>query len=220
MTSGNIFMLISHASLGIIVVEAIFAAFPTAFFICLSLPYQTVLHRFFRRRIRSTVLWAILFLLPAILLGGDSLYRSLPKVKARRILAHGELAPLPESATDVKVFTWSSLFSGEEFLQFRAAPIDIERFLNTSSILRDAECQKYSRDRMRLQFPKDYGMKEEHLMGPHDYFSPEAHAPEWYKEELRGPGRRYIIHPKKYHYPGEVIIDDDENLVFVYLCFS
>jgi hypothetical protein len=223
--SGNIYTLLSHFStsmiFSMILIEAIFVAFPAAFLIGISLSYQAIIYRLFRTRIRSTLLWAILFLLPAIALSGDLFYRHLPKVAANRILAHGELAPLPESATDIKVYTWSSPMSGEEFLRFSATPDDIEVFLNTSPILKRAECKKYSKDKMRLPYSKDYFNKfEKHYNDSHEYFSPERDAPEWYIEELRGVGRRYTIHPKGYHYPGEVIINDEKNLVFVSLCFS
>jgi hypothetical protein len=212
--------LLSGAVYPMIVGQAVGSTLGVLVWTAIFVPCQGLVWVFLRMRIRRDLVWAMLFLLPAIWLGTDCLYKSVPTVAAREILAWGELATLPESATDIKIFAWSSLFSGEEFLRFRASPDDIERFLETSPILERVECQDYSKDRMRLPIPKDYGMKEEHFMGPHEYFSPEAHAPEWYREEFRGPGRRYIIHPKRYHYPGEVIIDDEKNLVFVYLCFS
>lgn len=210
--------LLSGAVYPMIVGQAIGSTIALFVWVALFLPCQGFVWVFLRLKIRRDLVWAMLFLLPAIWFGTDCLYKSVPTVAARGILAWGELATLPDSATEIKIFAWSSLFSGEEFLRFRASPDDIERFLETSPILKNAECQTYSKDRMRLSFPKDYGM--EHFMDPHEYFQPVGHAPQWYREEFRGPGRRYIIHPKRYHYPGEVIIDDEKNLVFVYLCFS
>jgi hypothetical protein len=225
--SGNIYMLKSHFSLSmlfsVLVFNGIFAAFPTAFFIILSLIYQLIIYRFLRARIKSFLLWAILFLAPAIALGGDLFYKHIPKVAANRILAHGELAQLPAYATEIKVYTWSTPMSGEEFLRFSATADDIKVFLESSPILKNKECQKYSKDKMRVPFSEDFFNNvnfSEEFPDPNEYFNPDPQAPDWYIEELRGAGRRYNIKPKGYHYPGEVIIDDEKNIVFICLCFS
>jgi len=220
MASREMLKLIFHGAFSIIVFKAIFAAIGSAFLIGLSLPYQAIVHHLLRTRIRHNLLWAILFLLPAILFGGFSLYQSLPGIQARTILAHGQLAHLPESAIDIKVYTLSSPFSGEEFLRFRADPDDIERFLDESPILQGKECEKFSKERMRLKYPKDYGTKAEHFEHEHEYFHPDPSAPAWYIEEIKGTGRRYKFQPKGYHYPGEVIVDDEQHIVYVMLVFS
>jgi hypothetical protein len=111
--------------------------------------------------------------------------------------------------------------SGEEFLRFSATAGDIAVFLETSPILKNKEYQRYSKDRMRLPYSKEsFKSIYENISEPHEYFMPEAHAPDWYIEEIKGDGRRYNFRPKRYHYPGEVIVDDEKNIVFVYLCFS
>ena len=58
MASREMVRLISYRAFSVIAVKAIFAAFPTAFFMALSLPYQTIVHRLFRTRIRHNLLWA------------------------------------------------------------------------------------------------------------------------------------------------------------------
>jgi len=186
-----------------------------------SLVCQALAHRLLKRKITSRAIWGILFLLPAITIGGGWFYCSTPIAQARATLARGELARLPKSATDIRVYMWSSPFSGEEFLRFRATPEDIEKFLKESPILRGAKCRKYSKDRMRLKQPEDYWQRlMEYREDQHEYFHPDPSTPDWYKQEIRSPARSYMIRPKRYHYPGEVLIDDEENLVFVYLCFS
>jgi len=187
----------------------------------LSLVCQAIAYRLLKRRIRSRAIWAVLFLLPAITIGGGWFYYSTPIAQARAILARGELASLPKSATDIRVYMWSSPFSGEDFLRFRASPDDIQKFLEESPILRGAKCREYSKDRMRLKYPKDYWQRiMEYREDGNEYFFPDSITPDWYKQEIKGPARCYIINPNRYHYPGEVIVDNEENLVFVYLCFS
>jgi len=73
---------------------------------------------------------------------------------------------------------------------------------------------------MRLPSPDDPGKSWQYREAEHEVFVPDPSTPDWYKQEIRGPARRYIIRPKGYHYPGEVLVDDEENFVFVQLCFS
>ena len=159
-------------------------------------------------------------LTPIILIAGMIIYESIPIVAARKILLHANLSPLPDSYYEINAWHWSSLFSGEEFLKFRASPEDIESFLSSSPILKDKIYELYSIERMRIPYPDKYGTEEEHFNTPHEYYYPSPSAPDWYIEQLKGPGRRYEIHPEDYYYPGEVIIDDESGTVFVKLVFS
>jgi hypothetical protein len=122
---------------------------------CGCFVYQVLVYQLLKRRLKSRPVWAFLFLLPALPIGTLTVYRSMPSVKAQGVLARGRLAPLPESATDIKVYTWSSLFSGEEFLRFQASPEDVERFLKESPILQGAKCERFSKERMRVVSPHD-----------------------------------------------------------------
>lgn len=212
--------LVYGAVFSMIVGEAVVSTITLPFFIVLSLAYQVVVYLLLKTRIKHILLWAILFLAPAIVLGADCLYTSLPTVAARRILAIAELASLPKSATEIKVYTWSFLFSGEKSLRFRASPDDIERFLDESPILRDAECERFSRKRMRLHSPHDPKKWGEYQEAGHELFVPDSSAPPWYKEEIKQGGRRYIIHPEWGYYPGEVIVDDEEHLIFINIVWS
>jgi hypothetical protein len=166
----------------------------------LSLGYQVLVYKMFKKRIRLDLLWTILFILPAIMLGTSWFYVSLPTVNAQRILTRAELAPLPESATEIKVYEWSFIFSGEKYLRFRASPSDIEKFLRESPILQDAECEKFPADGIRAR-------------------SPNPNAPDWYKGDIK-KGRLYIIRPEWGYYPGEVVVDDEEHFVFVKIIWS
>lgn len=218
-SSREMLRLIYRGAFSVIIMETIFAVISSAVWVFISLGYQILTYELFKMRIRRNLYWAILFLLPGIVLGTERLYTSLPTVAARRILTLAELAPLPESATEIKVYTWSSLFSGEKFLRFHASPRDIERFLDESTILQGAECQTFSPERMRLHSPDDPEKWGRYYEAGHEFFIPDPSAPAWYKEEIRR-GRRYIIHPEWGYYPGEVIVDDEEHFVFVNIIWS
>ena len=164
-------------------------------------------------------LWCLIFLLLFAILGSYFLYRSIPNVRARSILANANLAPLPESAQDIYVHTWSSFMSGAEYLRFHAKPEDIEQFINDSPILKDVKFDIYKKDKMRLYKPENYPYNLDDVNNSHEYFVPRP-CPDWYKEEIKGAGRRYEIQPEGYHYPGEVIIDYENNIVCVKLIFS
>jgi hypothetical protein len=181
--------------------------------------FRHAVHHDFKHRVSSTRVWAVVFISPAVLIGGYFTYRALPASRARAILAYADLARLPPSARHVRSYRWSSPMSGEKFLRFAASAEDIERFLQESPILRGKKCERYSAERMRLPYPDDFG-REEHFTGSTVYFTPSLTAPSWYREEVRGRGRRYEIQPEGDHYPGEVLIDDEEHVVYVHLMFS
>ena len=185
-----------------------------------SLLWHLALYFSLRRRIAHPLIWAILFVLPGIWGGTKVFYRSLPNVRASALLAYAGLAPLPESATGIRIYTWSSPFSGEDFLRFTAAPEDVERFVSESPALRGQEPTRFSRKHMRLEYPRDHLGNLAYRQDGNTYFLPHSGKPTWYKQEIRGPARTYIVQPPRYQLPGEVLVDDETNTVYVYLCFS
>ena len=218
-SSREMLKLIYNGVFSIIVIETVFAGIGSAFLICVSLGYQAIVYEIFKNRIKRNLLWPVLFLLPAIVLGTNHIYTSLPTVAARKILTLAELAPLPESATEIKVHEWSSLFSGEMFLIFRASPRDIEKFLKESPILQGTECETFSAERMLLRSSNDPEKLGQLHEDGHETFVPDPSTPDWYKDEIR-KGRLYIIQPEWGYYPGQVIVDDEEHYVFVKIIWS
>jgi hypothetical protein len=185
-----------------------------------SLLWHLVLYNTLKRRLVNPLLWAILFVLPGVLGGAKVFHDSLPRVRVRALLAFAKLAALPESARGIKICTWSSPFSGEDFLRFTATRSDIERFLIESPALQGQQPTRFSAQRMRVEYPKDYLMNPNRPQDGNTYYSPDPTKPAWYKQEIRGPARKYMIQPPRYQYPGEVLVDDETNTVYVYLCFS
>jgi hypothetical protein len=55
-------------------------------------------------------------------------------VEVSWVLLRGGLPDLPPSAGEVKVYGWSSIFSGEDFLYFKADTADVERFVEQSGL--------------------------------------------------------------------------------------
>jgi len=185
-----------------------------------SLGYHLVVYSTLRR-VTAPALWAILFLLPGVVLGGLVSYTSRPSLRMQGFLAYARLAPLPESAAGVRFYSWSSPFSGEDFIRFTAEPNDVERFLAESPALQGQEPERFSATRMRLEHPRDdQGKLIYQQDGQHEYFTPRSAAPPWYKQEIRGPARRYPLQPPRYQLPGQVLVDDETNTVYIYACFS
>ena len=200
---------------------SVLATIHACFYCIVSLLPQLVLFYILKARIRKRLGWWIIFLLPFASLGSYHLYLATPPVQARAILSNANLATLPKSAYDISVYTWSSPMSGEEFLKFTASPNDIDSFLKTSPILNGLECTTYTEKHMRIPYPNNYFFQDDEIDISHEYFHQYGGgAPDWYKSGIRGPGRRYEIQPKGYHNPGEVIIDDQTNTIFVKLVFS
>jgi hypothetical protein len=181
-----------------------------------SLLYHLVVHSLLRRRVTSSLAWTILFVLPALVAGGFVSYTSLPRVEAAALLRFAELAPLPRSASGVKAYSWSGVFSGEDYLCFTAERNDIEQFIAESPALRGKEPTRYSLQKMRIPHPKD----PNEFNYTNEYFSPWLNSPSWYQQEVRGPARKYEVQPPEYQLPGEVLIDDETHTVYVHLIFS
>lgn len=201
-------------------IKVAFAVFSCGLLSLLSLPFQGIFYELLRKKIKNELQWAILFLIPAFLLGGISLYQSLPRVRARTVLSDGRLAALPESATDIKVYSWSFIFSGESFMKFSANPEDINVFLNSSPSINGQQCQRYSLERMRLPYPKDSRKLMEYNEAGHELFIPDSMAPDWYDTQIRIRGRSYEIPPEGHHNNGEVIVDDENNVVYINVIWS
>ena len=157
-----------------------------------------------------------LYLVFAVLIGGTSIYNSLPSVRANWILASGQLARLPESAKEIKALTWYTPFSGEEYLRFRANPVDIKSFLEQSPVREHAEYEEYSDKKMRLFFSSKTDLSIS-SRDNHEYFNKKPTAPVWYMQEIRDIAKRYRIRPKGYNSAGELIVEERTNLVFIKL---
>jgi hypothetical protein len=201
--------------------EAAVGLFMTlGFFLWVSLIYHLILHSARGRRFRRPLTRAVLFVLPGVLVGTLAFYESLPQVRAGALLRLADLAPLPESATAIRVYSWASPFSGEDFLRFTARPADIESFLSESRALQGQEPTRFWAQKMRLPIPQPFPSTWDPSGDTNEYFAPRRHWPSWYKQEIRGPARKYIVQPPDYHYPGEVLVDDETSTVYVHLCFS
>lgn len=190
------------------------------FLVWCFLVWHVILYKTVRRRTANPRIWAALFLLPGVLGGAFVFHVTSPKILTGGLLAYAQLAPLPKSATAVKSYSWSSPFSGEDFLRFTAEPNDIERFLANSPALRGQQPERYSARRMRLKYPTDAQGNTIYQMDANEYIVPHGSTPSWYKQEIRGPARKYIVQPPEYQFPGQVLVDDETNTVYIYLLFS
>ena len=195
------------------------AALSSAFPIALSLAYQAVVYLFLKKRIKNLYIWAILFLMPSILLGQDLFYNNMPKIRATSILSYGRLSALPESANHVREYSWAGIFPGEWFLSFRATDEDIETFIDNSPSLKGQPCHSFSSEKMRIAHVYDFKTSPEYQQTGHETFTPNT-VPPWYKEEIRGDGRRYEIPKEGQHNWGEVIVDDVNNIVYINVIWS
>lgn len=188
---------------------------------------QTMMWRRLRPRMGS-VPWRTLLLLPPVALaigwsaltGYDhwALSREYEPVKRSPVvLNRAGLAPLPDSSRDVRVHAWGFLMSGKYTLRFTADPNDIERFLAASPSLERIGARTYSRERMRLPGGDYVKLSDQYDAQGNEYFTPECDVPDWYRQEIRGPGRRYEISWYDGKYQGELLIDDEEHTVYVHV---
>ena len=196
--------------------------------ISLSVACQLILFRVFGDRLKRRTLLAVILLLPATVVCGKTVYSTLPSARANRILSIARLPDVPKGAVDVRSHSWSFIFSGEDYVMFRASPEVLEGYLReASSILASARYQVYGSQRMRLYYPEDYSENlvkyvEQGFEGPEDfneYIPPRYTQPSWYNGEIQN-GRRYEFDVKRYQFPGELILDLDDKAIYVRLIFS
>jgi hypothetical protein len=188
---------------------------------------QAMMWRRLRPRMES-VAWRSLLLLPAAVLGVGWLalagydHRALsrkyePIKRSPVVLNRAGLAPLPDSARDVRVHAWGFMLSGKYTLRFTADPNDIERFLAASPSLERVIARTYSRERMRLRGGDYVGLSNRYNAQGNECFTPERDVPGWYRQEIRGPGRRYEINSYGGKYQGELLVDDEEHTVYIHV---
>jgi hypothetical protein len=181
--------------------------------------YQSVVYRFLRTRIKNSLTWAVLFLLPAIFISAHRVHASLPGVRVQRLLSEAGLASLPKSRTNLRISGWWFPDEMGRCLMFRASRGDIETFLDTSPSLVDRECERFSLERMRVEYPTDDRKWLEYREAGHVLFMSES-TPPWYEGELRSYGRYYYL-PSKNHSPScEIIVDDEEHIVYIQMIWS
>jgi len=188
---------------------------------------QTRIWRRLRPRMVS-VTWRSVLLLPAVALGivwltltgydHWALSRKYEPIKRSPVvLNRAGLAPLPDSARDVRVHAWGFMLSGKYTLRFTADPNDIERFLTASPSLDRVLARTYSRERMRLRGGDYVSLSDRYDAQGNEYFTPECDVPDWYRQEIRGPGRRYEINWCDGKYQGELLVDDEEHTVYAHV---
>ena len=226
----QIILVLSGVVWWVVAIECVKGAFGWGLLAGGLLLCQALLHRFLKGRIRRAAIWAVLFLLPTVILSGMTLYSALrlrpialhelqPAVRAAKILDNARLASLPDSAADIRVHEWSSPFSGEDFLRFRASPAEIERFLSESPSLKGKQAEPFQRKAepspstpaRRSGWPYDTLWFQS--------FMAEPGAPDWHRQPV-DRGRRYEFRPKGRYLEAEVIVDDDNNLVYVTVVWS
>ncbi|MHC4075230.1 MAG: hypothetical protein ACYSRR_03495 [Planctomycetota bacterium] len=156
---------------------------------------------------------SVLVLLPTAL-------NSIPSVKIAKILSAGRLSDLPESATEIKVEGWSSMFAGMDYIKFRATSEDIEKFIKQSPSINNLSPEIFSREHMYLPSSELTDFGENYYK--HKYYVL-AGEPPWYEPVIRIKGRMYEIpgdpNMRDHNY-GSVIIDDETNTVFITVIWS
>ncbi len=107
--------------------------------------------------------------------------------RAQDVLFRAKLATLPESASNIHVYTPQTIFSSSDYLSFEAAPNEIEKFITDSPAL---EGPTY----------------ESHLTSFDD-------KPSWFNPKQINKIYKFDKQGDTYH--GEVIVDNDKHIVYV-----
>jgi hypothetical protein len=103
------------------------------------------------------------------------------------------------------------------YLVFSADPKEIETLLETSPAVRSDEFQLFSNQSSDLSSAGRLSTLAELRKNDRGLSSLDGSAPEWHKLEIRGSGRRYKVSAEDRQSFGEIIVDDEENAVFIRL---
>lgn len=162
--------------------------------------WQVVWYFLLRSRLRRASVWAVLFVLPALAMGGWFLYRSSPAVRVRVFLSYADFASLPPSAAEIRLRTYWWPDEADAYVRFRAEAEDIERYLRASPVLQDAKWEPPSTERTRF---------------PHDLA-----GPAWYRQEIKESMRRCVVRLEGKRCTVTVVVDDERHRVYIKVTWS
>ena len=151
---------------------------------------------------------------------GFILYAFVPHyVEPALVTKAAGLAPVPAAATDVKAVDYYR--PGDyrmDWLVFRANPDDIEIFIRDSRTLISPPFAVYDSNNTFMP----YGLSQEEIYERYPRQEERGWAffhltPEWYRPEIAVRGRQFDFQNGVRW--GSVIVDDEENMVYVYLAW-
>jgi hypothetical protein len=164
-----------------------------------ALAFQVVAFHLLRETRANAAVWSLAFLTPVVAVGALALYGSVPRVRAARILARTNLAPLPDSAEQIRVYTGWSADQADGYVRFHAEADVIEQFLSESSALNAVS-------------PEEFDERGAGLDPLHPMFEIGL---SWYTTHDIARGRRYL----KVHEAGvetlAVTVDDNKQMIYI-----
>jgi len=128
------------------------------------------------------------------------------------LLSAGRLAAIPVSASDLMVDGTDNLFSSKHYIKFKADPTDIEEFIQNSASIRSITPDRFDRGHQYVPFPKDADTAT--FDERHEYFGLDKRCP-WFDPTIKVRGRKYTIDQDDDVNGGEVVIDDEKNIVYI-----
>jgi hypothetical protein len=153
-------------------------------------------------------------------------------------LAAGRLAPLPGTATDIRVARWTGMGTGASYLAFRATPEEIEAFLTGSRSILHSGPETFGPEHMNLPVGEPAPGEEGRAKAARDARDPGGGAilPQdrhrryrtdpvvgWYRPTVTTRGRRFEIprdEANRGHNSGEVVVDDEHSVVWVLVIYD
>jgi hypothetical protein len=144
----------------------------------------------------------------------------------KSVLSAGRLALLPNSATEIKINGWHGMFTGSDYLMFKASPAEINAWLSQCQSIKEIEPMVFMAEHKYTVYrdEKDFKNDEEHeKYYKQEHFFRGNDWPDWYDPTIETKGRKYEIpgDPKNNgHNWGSIIVNDETNTVYVWVCWS
>ena len=127
----------------------------------------------------------------------------------------GRLAGIPQSATDLRIDGTSNMFSSTYHIKFKATAEDIDEFIRNSPGLDGVIPIRFDANHQHLPFVKDDDFRNT----DNEYFGLDERYP-WFNPIIKTRGRKYKIPQDHDANHGEVIINDETNVVYITVSHS
>ncbi len=173
--------------------------------------YHAMVFHGLRKHLKSRLVWVLLLVWPALVIGGRSVYLALPAVRARALLAKIGTATLPASAREIGIVTHWFPDESDIYIRFAANANDIARFLSDSPVLQDVEPERVPAQ-MLLAAPDGRSPPEVYWA-----YRAQQEGPEWYRQRLTVSRRCYRVRLEDPEVRIEVTVDDEHDMLYVHL---
>ena len=129
-------------------------------------------------------------------------------------LTFHQLAQMPKSATNLMLYQWNGLGTGETYISFQIQSNDLAAFTTNSPGLAEGKLELFNAAHQYLPYPANATNQFEldKLDRSHSYFRRRSMVPDWFDTTITNRGRKYILQRGP---NSEVYINEETSKVYL-----